>query len=215
MASAVESSTAPVPDRWTVKFSSGQSYGPVGKSQLDTWVSEGRVTGDCQLSRAGQPGWLWARDVYPLLASARGAVTQPYVSQSPSDRDASKIAEAAVHDSSTSPNLGDPAAGANPYSSPASANPGYYGERAGYLKPHRGGLILTLGILGLVLCHFLGIPAWIMGSADLKEIRAGRMDPAGQGLTQAGMIIGIIACVFMVIGFAFMAVWIPFVIHKH
>jgi hypothetical protein len=167
------------------------------------------------LSREGQPGWLWACDVYPMLASARGAVTQAYVGQSPSNRDEVKVAETAGHQSSKSPNRGNPGAGANPYSSPSSANPGYYGERSAYLKPHRGGLILTLGILGLVLCHFLGIPAWIMGSADLKEIRAGRMDPAGQGLTQAGKILGIIACVLMIISFAVMALWIPFAIHRH
>ena len=34
-----------------------------------------------------------------------------------------------------------------------------------------------------------------MGSTDLKEIRAGRMDPSGQGMTQAGMIIGIVGTV--------------------
>jgi len=68
-----------------------------------------------------------------------------------------------------------------------------------YYKPHRGGLVLTFGILGFVCCGFLGIAAWIMGSADLKEIRAGRMDPSGQGLTQAGMILGIITTILMIL----------------
>src|SRR5262249_21073957 len=35
--------------------------------------------------------------------------------------------------------------------------------------PHRGSLILTLGILSLVVCHPLGLFAWIMGNNDLKE----------------------------------------------
>ena len=36
----------------------------------------------------------------------------------------------------------------------------------------RGGLILTLGILSIVLLgFFLGIPAWVMGNRDLKKIR--------------------------------------------
>jgi predicted Zn finger-like uncharacterized protein len=60
------------------------------------------------------------------------------------------------------------------------------------LKPHRGALILVLGILSIVVCGFLGPAAWIMGSSDLKEIRAGRMDSEGEATTNAGRICGII-----------------------
>ena len=41
------------------------------------------------------------------------------------------------------------------------------------MKPHRGGVILALGILGLLVCAILGIFAWIMGNNDLAEMRAG------------------------------------------
>jgi hypothetical protein len=68
------------------------------------------------------------------------------------------------------------------------------------MKPHRGTLILILGILGLVVCGPLGIAAWVMGSGDLKEIDAGTMDPTGRGATQAGKICGIIATILMIIG---------------
>src|SRR5690242_11171194 len=34
------------------------------------------------------------------------------------------------------------------------------------LRPHRGTLILVLGILSIVTCGFLGPIAWIMGSND-------------------------------------------------
>ena len=68
------------------------------------------------------------------------------------------------------------------------------------MKPHRGTLILVLGILGLVVCGPLGIVAWIMGSGDLKEIDAGTMDPSGCGTTQAGKICGMIATILMIIG---------------
>lgn len=62
-----------------------------------------------------------------------------------------------------------------------------------YLAPHRGGLVLALGIISWAVgCPIFGICAWVMGSADLREMRAGRMDPSGQGLTQAGQIIGMI-----------------------
>ena len=69
-----------------------------------------------------------------------------------------------------------------------------------FTKPHRGVLILILGILGLVLCQLLGPVAWIMGKNDLAEMDAGRMDPEGRGLTQAGWICGIIATIFIVLG---------------
>src|SRR5262245_40889125 len=74
--------------------------------------------------------------------------------------------------------------------------PGYGGADPGYpfdpslhrasLQPHRGTLILVLGILSLVSCGLFGPFAWVMGSNDLAEMRAGRMDPEGQGTTEAG-----------------------------
>ena len=69
------------------------------------------------------------------------------------------------------------------------------------MRPHRGGLILTLGILSFVLCGiFTAIPAWVMGSGDLKAMDAGQMDPAGRGLTQAGKICGMVATLLNVLG---------------
>ncbi len=68
------------------------------------------------------------------------------------------------------------------------------------MKPHRGTLILVLGILGILLCQPVGIAAWVMGNADLKQIAAGTMDPEGKSLTQVGKILGIIAVVLMIIG---------------
>ena len=68
------------------------------------------------------------------------------------------------------------------------------------MKPHRGTLILVLGIVGMLpLCLPLGIVAWVMGAGDLKQMDAGTMDPAGRGTTQAGKICGIIGTVIMVI----------------
>ena len=75
------------------------------------------------------------------------------------------------------------------------------------LLPHRGGAILTLGILGVVCCFILGIIAWVMGSGDLKDMRAGRRDPSGRGLTQAGHILGIIGTVLGILKMVGWAVW--------
>jgi predicted Zn finger-like uncharacterized protein len=68
-------------------------------------------------------------------------------------------------------------------------------------EPHRGAMVLTFGVLSLVLLSVgclwpvgavLGVVAWVMGRGDLGKIRRGDMDPAGQGLTQAGWICGLI-----------------------
>jgi hypothetical protein len=73
----------------------------------------------------------------------------------------------------------------------------------GEMRPHRGTMILILGIVGLVcfpadlICSPL---AWIMGGKDLKAMQAGEMDPEGQGLTKAGWICGIIGTVLAVLG---------------
>ena len=65
--------------------------------------------------------------------------------------------------------------------------------------PHRGVTILVLGIIGLLLCQFLGIPAWIMGKGDLERIDRGEMDPEGRSLTQVGMILGMISVGLLII----------------
>ncbi len=67
------------------------------------------------------------------------------------------------------------------------------------MRPHRGTLILVLGILGLVCCVILGIIAWVMGNTDLREMNMGRMDPSGRGLTQAGKICGMISVILALI----------------
>ena len=76
------------------------------------------------------------------------------------------------------------------------------------MKPHRGTLILVLGILSLVLCAPVGIAAWIMGGSDLKEMAAGTMDPTGRDTTKAGKICGMIGVALMVIGMVIGALFI-------
>jgi hypothetical protein len=80
------------------------------------------------------------------------------------------------------------------------------------VKPHRGAVVLTLGIVGLVFtgaCGFIvGIIAWVMGNADLKEMDRGTMDPTGRGLTQAGRICGIISTILGIALFALGLLWL-------
>jgi predicted Zn finger-like uncharacterized protein len=70
-------------------------------------------------------------------------------------------------------------------------------------EPHRGTLILTLGIVSIVTAWLLGpiglvvgIITWFMGQRDLKKMKANVMDPQGLGSTQAGWICGIIGTAF-------------------
>jgi hypothetical protein len=102
-----------------------------------------------------------------------------------------------------------PAGSQNPYapSSPASYAPPYGIRTRSWSKPHQGNTILTLGILSIVCCAIMGPIAWIMGQSDLKEIDRGAMDPSGRGTTQAGMILGIIGTVLLVLkgGFVLLA----------
>jgi hypothetical protein len=102
----------------------------------------------------------------------------------------------------------DPA-GRNPYSAPTQYQPA--DQQYGYQMalPHRGPVILTLGILGLLgslasfLCCLpigvvnlaLTLPAWLMGRSDLKAIDAGAMDSSGRGTVMAGFVLGIIGTV--------------------
>jgi hypothetical protein len=65
------------------------------------------------------------------------------------------------------------------------------------LAPHRGGMILAFGIVAIIgiawLWVVMGPLAWFMGQADLNEMRAGRMDPSGESMTNTGRILGMAA----------------------
>src|SRR4051794_33097908 len=64
--------------------------------------------------------------------------------------------------------------------------------RRGGGAPHRGGMILTFGIIGLLCCGIFAILAAVMGSNDLKAMAAGRMDRSGEGMTRVGQILGFV-----------------------
>lgn len=97
--------------------------------------------------------------------------------------------------------------GGEPGAPPAPVRGGaglHRGGSRGRVEPHRGGAILALGIIGLVVCQICSIIAWVMGNTDLAKMRAGRMDRAGEGSTQAGKILGIIGCIWMLLWLAYL-----------
>jgi hypothetical protein len=158
--------------RWTMKTPDGVMFGPVPRSELDRWRAEGRITPQSQLQQEGSDQWLWAGQVYSELQSF--AADSPFAA-----------------------GYGSPAA--NPFApgSGGAYNWPSYGGR--YREQHRGGAILTMSIVGLILCQFIALASLIMAIIDLGKMRSGTMDPAGRGLTIAGLVVSIVSMVLWVL----------------
>ena len=158
---------------WYVKTPEGQIYGPVSRIELEKWTTEGRVSYDCKLRKTTNAEWQPAWQEFSALK--------------PPDR---------VFDSP------------NPFSTPPNASTeSVYRKasvsRGNYKEAHRGVPILILGIASFAFCPLAGIPAWIMGSADLQKMKVGIMDPEGKTLTTIGMVIGIVMVVINVLAIGF------------
>jgi hypothetical protein len=69
----------------------------------------------------------------------------------------------------------------------------------GAVEPHRGPMILVLGILGIVVCGVVAIFAWVLGKRDLDLINRGLMDREGEGLTKAGYILGLVGTILFLL----------------
>jgi hypothetical protein len=82
----------------------------------------------------------------------------------------------------------------------------------GSVTPHRGVLILVLGILSIVLCTLLGPIVWMLGKGDLAQIDAGQMDPEGRSLTQAGMVCGIVGTALLAFGLLMVVIYVILVL---
>lgn len=85
---------------------------------------------------------------------------------------------------------------------------GPQGPTQSQLSPHRGTLILVLGILGIVCCFICGIVAWVMGNKDLKQMAAETMDRSGEGLTKAGKICGMVGVILAIVGIVIQLIFI-------
>jgi hypothetical protein len=169
---------------WLLQTPEGQEYGPATRAELDRWVSEGRVTADCRLRQGASGQWRPADAVYPELA-ARPAVAAELPRLVPAAGPHPTTAQAR-------PYFGDHPTSSFVAGSPPGHDP-YAPRTAAYLAPHRGPVILVLGIVGIVTgCVIFSLIAWVMGSNDLREMQAGRMDPSGMDLTRAGQIMGMI-----------------------
>src|SRR5947209_1369203 len=144
---------------WYLRPPDGPMYGPVHRSELAQWAQEGRITADCELGESAVGPWHPAAELFPALRPA------PVPAAAPSGSSATYPWAAA---DSGMPAIDPSLQGANPFSPTGPAT---------HLAPHRGGLILVFGLLGFVMsCPIFSLMAWVMGSHDLNEMRAGRMD---------------------------------------
>ena len=177
-ASAFANPPAKETDRWFLRIDDGREFGPIDRPTLDQWFRERRIGPNSQLRRENESAWRSASTLFPSLAMS-----------GPTQQSAGSAANPFAD---------------NPYQSPAPARGASYGAARSYSEPHRGGLILALGIISWATgCVVFGLAAWIMAAGDLNKMNAGRMDNSGRGLTQAGMIIGIIHTVLFGLGMAF------------
>jgi len=161
----------PAATSWHLRTPEGAIYGPISFQDVLGWATEGRVTADCLLAESGQGPWKSATELIPHLPQSTTQAAPP-----PSGPTTYPWTPASAGMAAAS----DPPAG-------------------GYTAPHRGGLILVLGVMGLVTCAVFGLVAWVMGSHDLREMRAGRMDRSGESATQAGMILGMIVALLWIV----------------
>jgi hypothetical protein len=155
---------------WLMRTQEGDVYGPVPKRELDQWMAEGRVSESAMLQVTGDTTWMPAAHVYPTLAGAGPTVT-PF-----SDAQSTR----GSHQRNASTPVGQSA-----------------DRRRRFRAPHRGGLVLACGILGLLCCQLFAPFAWAAGQADLRAMDRGIMDPEGRSLTQVGMILGIVGTIML------------------
>lgn len=159
-------------DQWYCLVS-GQQYGPVAREELVHWLRSGRVQASDYVWNPSMDDWKPASAVPGLVPEGVGA------------------GDSSPPQASPPPHL--PPGGGGDYGGYPPHN--YQPGGRSFVKEHRGGLILALGILSWVVCCLCGMAAWSMGNNDLKEMDAGVMDPSGRSLTQAGRIVGMISVI--------------------
>ena len=163
--------------------SMGTRQGPISSPIIEQLIMGGQVTILSRVWREGFPGWMPAGQTAELApvfvrmgtVNTVGLQVGPQVGQAP--------VPYAVDTAYAMPN----------------ESPGISSHRK---TDHRGGLILTLGILSWVIpvLFFLCFLAWRMGQEDLKLMDDGRMDASGRGMTQIGMILGAILSWICLVG---------------
>lgn len=170
---------------WYLKTPEGSVYGPAAWEQLRAWVEQGRVTADCQLAAGEGRDWQPAAEIFEEL------IPKPAI----------LVEQAHPMESKASQTPAEPIAGAVRPLQRVVVPP--LSDDRPFRRPHRGGLILILGVLGLVIaCPIFSLTAWVMGSDDLRAIDAGEMESAGRDYTLIGQRLGMVLSLVWIVGFS-------------
>lgn len=157
----------------------GTPYGPMADDAIKAWIAQEKVGRTDMVWKEGMSEWQQAGSVAELLESFSAlSVAGPADGAAP------------VTD----------AAGDAPIDALAGLTEYARTSRKTHMRPHRGGTVLVLGILGLVVCCICGIIAWFMSNNDQREMSAGRMDSSGRNITQAGGLCGVVGVVLSIVG---------------
>lgn len=92
--------------------------------------------------------------------------------------------------------------------------PGGYPAQPGYAQPENepnSVTALVLGILGIVVCGVVAPFAWNLGKKSLDNIRSNPGRYSGEGMAQAGYILGIIGTILLILAVIFLIVYFIFV----
>jgi phage FluMu protein Com len=189
VATAPAATPSPDASSWQMRTPEGSTYGPATWEEVEAWAAEGRIEADCELRTAAGGPWQRASVMFPML---QGTKPRPAESARPTGPTTYPWTPQAT---------GLPSGGWNPPANSSAVPATLAAAAGGYHVPHRGGLILVLGLLGfMITCPVFSLLAWVMGSHDLREMRSGRMDPSGEGLTQAGQIMGMVLSLLWIAG---------------
>lgn len=72
-----------------------------------------------------------------------------------------------------------------------------------YPRNSKADTILVLGILSCVLLGPIsGIPAWLMGRAELRHMKIGITDPFDRKYVRTGMVLGIVGSIISLVWLA-------------
>lgn len=203
---AAKAAPKPPAEQWYVQTEDGQQFGPVSRTELDQWYSEGRITAETQLLLEGAAQWQWASEIYPDLEGAAPAEEAPAFA-APSAGGVPDFGALAAE----SPSAG----GSGPFDFGTAATPSSVSARVGGKKssgrgkssrggskggsPHIDYIAITNYILG-GLEIFAGILMMVAGGS-IAATMSGSGDDAAAG--------GIMGTIFFVMGLVFILVSIP------
>jgi len=160
-----------------------KEYGPITADQLRQWISEGRVNGDTKVQTEGSTDWKRMSELpefRSVLPAAPPSPPMPPLGTVPPP------APAPMPIPHPGPTLapGMP----QPVSMPPSSKSNQMAVWA-----------LVTGILSVLCCQVLAPVSIVLGAVALSQIKQ-RPEQEGSGFAIAGIVLGIIALLLMVVG---------------